>query len=262
MSDLAPTPVPVRLAATVLLVRNTPQFEVLMVKRHHQIDFASGALVFPGGKIEAADADPAWEAHGLGWADHAPQIRALKIAAVREAFEESGVLLARERDGSAWKASEAAAACREKIAKGEMAFLDLVKSLGVVLDLGGMTTFARWITPKGMPKRFDTYFYIAVAPADQLAVCDGWETVDAEWIAPQEALDLAVKGERKIIFPTRMNLQLLAESQDAASAIAAARARPEVLVEPVVERRNGETVLVLPPDAGYGAVVELFSDAT
>ena len=142
-----------------------------MVKRHHQIDFASGALVFPGGKIEAGDADPAWEALVLGWAAHDPQIRALKIAAVREAFEESGVLLARERDGSDWKATEAAAACRDKIAKGEMAFLDLVKSLGVVLDLDGMATFARWITPKGMPKRFDAYFYIAVAPADQLAVC-------------------------------------------------------------------------------------------
>ena len=205
-------------AATILLVRDRPAFEVLMVKRHHQIDFASGALVFPGGKIEPGDSDPAWAGHCRGWEAHPEDERRLRIAALREAFEESGVLLARDHGGVPWKAVEEAAASRERIARGEESFLELVKGLTVQLDLEAMAPFARWITPRMMPKRFDTWFFIATAPDDQFAVCDGYETVDAEWIAPAEALAMADRGERKIIFPTRMNLKLLAESADAETA--------------------------------------------
>jgi 8-oxo-dGTP pyrophosphatase MutT (NUDIX family) len=254
-------PAPALPAATILLVRDTPAFEVLMVKRHHQIDFASGALVFPGGKIEPGDADPAWEQHCRGWDAHPAEERHLRIAALREAFEESAVLLARETDGTPWRAYDRAAASRERIAKGELAFLDLVRELGVQLDLEAMAPFARWITPRMMPKRFDTWFFVATAPQDQLAVCDGYETVDAEWIAPGEAISLAQSGQRKIIFPTRMNLQLLAESGGADDALAAAHARPTVIVEPWVEVRDGERYLLLPPDAGYGEVAEAFSSA-
>jgi len=257
MTEIAPA----RPAATILLVRNQPTFEVLMVKRHHQIDFASGALVFPGGKIEPGDADPAWADHCTGWDAHPDDERHLRIAALREAFEESAVLLAREADGAHWRASERAAASRERIAKGELPFMELVRELGVKLDLEAMAPFARWITPAMMPKRFDTWFFIAEAPADQLAICDGYETVDAEWIAPGEAVRLADVGERKIIFPTRMNLQLLAEAADAAQALTAARARTQVIVEPKVEVRDGERYLVLPEDAGYGRVAEPLSAA-
>jgi 8-oxo-dGTP pyrophosphatase MutT (NUDIX family) len=257
----APTAAPALPAATILLVRDQPAFEVLMVKRHHQIDFASGALVFPGGKIEPGDADPAWAEHCRGWDAHPDGERRLRIAALREAFEESGVLLARDVDGVPWRAVETAAASREKIAKGELAFLELVRSLEVQLDLEAMAPFARWITPRMMPKRFDTWFFIATAPEDQFAVCDGYETVDAEWIEPGVALGLADRGERKIIFPTRMNLQLLAESGNADQAIATAQARPGVVVEPWVEVRDGRQYLMLPPDAGYGAVAEPLSSA-
>lgn len=232
-----------------------------MVKRHHQIDFASGALVFPGGKIETGDADPEWAEHCRGWDAHPEDERRLRIAALREAFEESGVLLARDQAGVPWKAVEAAAASRERIARGEVHFLDLVRDLDVQLDLEAMAPFARWITPRMMPKRFDTWFFIATAPEDQFAVCDGYETVDAEWIAPGEALAMADRGERKIIFPTRMNLKLLAESPHADAAIAASHARPQVVVEPWVEVREGERYLLLPPHAGYGPVAEPFSSA-
>jgi 8-oxo-dGTP pyrophosphatase MutT (NUDIX family) len=248
-------------AATILLVRDRPAFEVLMVKRHHQIDFASGALVFPGGKIEPGDADTAWAAHCRGWDAHPADERSIRIAALREAFEESGVLLARGADGVPWRAVEAAAASRERIAKGEISFLELVRSLDVRLDLEAMALFARWVTPVMMPKRFDTWFFIATAPEDQLAVCDGYETVDAEWIEPARALAMADRGERKIIFPTRMNLQLLAASASADAAIGAAGARRTVTVEPKIEVRNGERHLVLPPDAGYGVVAEPLSVA-
>ncbi len=232
-----------------------------MVKRHHQIDFASGALVFPGGKLEATDAAPEWEGHCRGWDAHTDEERRLRIAALREAFEESGVLLAKDHGGVPWRAVEQAAASRERIAKGETAFLELVSSLGVQLDLEAMAPFARWITPRMMPKRFDTWFFIATAPEGQFAVCDGYETVDAEWIRPGAALAMARAGTRKIIFPTRMNLQLLAESGDVAGAIGAARARTQVVVEPWVEVRDGERYLLLPPDAGYGPVAERFATA-
>lgn len=253
------TAAPVRPAATILLVRDEPTFEVLMVKRHHQIDFASGALVFPGGKTHAGDHDPAWAEHAHGWDDVHPDERPLRIAAIREAYEEAAIIIASDTSGSPFRGDERAAAAREAVSKDQRPFLDLVRELEVRLDLAALDTFARWITPNMMPKRFDTWFYVVKATGEQLAACDGYETVDAEWIAPSEALRLAAVGERKVIFPTRMNLQLLAESSSAAEAAERARARTLVTVEPVVVQREGGGVLVIPPEAGYGDVEEPLS---
>ena len=147
-------------------------------------------------------------------------------------------------------------AVRQAVDAGATHFLDVVRDLDARLDLGALTTFARWIAPAIVPKRFDTWFYVVRAPDDQLAACDGRETVDAEWIAPAEALRLAQAGERKVIFPTRMNLQLLAEALGAADAVDRAAARRLVTVQPQVQDRPHGRVLVLPPDAGYGAVEE------
>lgn len=244
-----------RPAATILLLRDDPAFQVLMVKRHHQIDFASGALVFPGGKTHAGDHDPAWEGHARGWDALDAEQRALRIAAIRECFEEAGILLAERADGAPFD-DACDPAVREAVDRGETAFLDVVRNLGVRLTLDALTVFARWITPTMMPKRFDTWFYAVRAPEGQLAACDGRETVDAEWIAPSEVLRLAEAGERTVIFPTRMNVQLLGEATSAADAVARAQARTLVPVLPQVEARPEGRVLVLPPDAGYGAVAE------
>jgi 8-oxo-dGTP pyrophosphatase MutT (NUDIX family) len=249
-------PVPIKPAATILLVRDEPAFEVLMVKRHHQIDFASGALVFPGGKTHDGDHDPDWAGHATGWDAVAADERPLRIAAIREVYEEAGVLLARDAAGGVFHGDERCGPAREAVAKDERSFLGLVAELGVKIDLTALTTFARWITPAMMHKRFDTWFYLAEATSQQLAVCDGWETVDAEWIAPAEAIRLAAAGERTVIFPTRMNLQLLAEASGGADAIARAETRELVVVEPKVVERNGERVLEIPTNAGYGDVVE------
>lgn len=257
-----PRPSPdIKPAATILLLRDEPEFEVLMVKRHHQIDFASGALVFPGGKSHAGDHDAQWSEHALGFGDFDADQRGLRIAAIREVFEEAGVLLAVRHDGGPLGGEAAPMAVRAAVDAGTLAFLDVVRELGARIDLNALTVFARWITPPVTPKRFDTWFYAARAPRDQLAACDGRETVDAEWIAPNEALRLARAGERKVIFPTRMNLKLLAEGGSAQDAIDRARTRTLVTVEPSIQERPHGRVLVLPPDAGYGVVEERLEDA-
>jgi 8-oxo-dGTP pyrophosphatase MutT (NUDIX family) len=253
--------VPIRPAATILLLRDAPEFQVLMVKRHHQIDFASGALVFPGGKAHAGDEAPAWEDLSVGWASFPEDQRALRVAAIREVYEEAGVLLARHDDDVAFCGHERASDAREAVSRDPGLFPDLVASLGLRLDLGALTVFARWITPPLTPKRFDTWFFVTEASSDQLALCDGYETVDAEWISPARALELAAAGERKVIFPTRMNLQLLAQSASAAEAIAHAAERRLFTVEPRVEGTGDDRVLVIPPEAGYGDVAEPLSTA-
>jgi len=251
--------VAIRPASTILLVRDDPSFEVLMVKRHHQIDFASGALVLPGGKTHEGDHDPAWADWCVAWEAVEADQRPLRICAIREAYEETGIILGRYENGELFHGDDWAASVRGEVDRGELPFMDVVRRLGLRLDLSILTVFARWITPDMMPKRFDTWFYVATATDEQLASCDGRETVDAEWIPPLEALRLAQSGERTIIFPTRMNLQLLGEASSAADATARAAGRTLVTVLPVVEQREGGGVLVIPPEAGYGAVVEPLS---
>ena len=178
-------PAETRPAATILLLRDHPEFEVLMVKRHHQIDFASGALVFPGGKTHAGDQDPAWADHAIGWDQFDDEQRTLRIGAIREAYEEAGILLAEGLDGAHF-AEVCDPEVRSAVDHGRTAFIDVVRELGVRLRLDALAVFARWITPTMMPKRFDTWFYAVRAPADQVAAADGREAVDAEWIAPAE----------------------------------------------------------------------------
>jgi 8-oxo-dGTP pyrophosphatase MutT (NUDIX family) len=249
------TPPEPRAAGTILLLRDVPEYQVLMVRRHHQIDFASGALVFPGGKMHPGDDDPRWRDHVTGWNEVDATQRPLRIGAIREAFEEAGILLATHPDGRAF-----ADVCdpeeRRRVDAGALAFVDVIDRLGVRLSLDALTVFARWITPEMMPKRFDTWFYVAHAPAEQVAACDGHEAVDAEWISPDSVLELASSGDRTVIFPTLMNVKLLAEARSAEDCLARARERRLVTVLPQVSSRDGERVLTIPSDAGYGDVVQ------
>src|SRR4051812_3269870 len=161
------TDVPILPAATILLLRDQPTFEVLMVKRHHQIDFASGALVFPGGKTHDGDHDPAWAEFCLGWDATEPDQRPLRVAAIREAYEETGIILGRYSSGELFHGDDRAAAARGAVDRGERAFLDVILELDLRIDLASLTVFARWITPDMMPKRFDTWFYLATASDEQ-----------------------------------------------------------------------------------------------
>lgn len=241
----------IRPAATVLLLRDNPDLEVLMIRRHAMIDFVPGAMVFPGGKTSAADADPAWAGQVDGWQALPEDERALRIAALREAFEETGLI-----PGSPDAAVPDAMALRRAVEDGTLPFLTVMQRLGLRPDLARLIPFARWVTPPVVPKRFDTRFYLIRADTLPEVTVDGREAVAAEWIAPARALALAVAGQRQIVFPTRMNLQRLAESTTTAAAILAARARPARCVEPQVELRGDERWITLVPEDGYGPVAE------
>jgi 8-oxo-dGTP pyrophosphatase MutT (NUDIX family) len=260
MADPAATPAVPRPAATVVILRDGADgLEVFMVVRHHEIDFASGALVFPGGKVDPEDGDAAWEK----LAPHAGQAidRSFVVAAARETFEEAGLVLARRRGSDTLlDAAEAArldAAYRNRLRSDEATFLDLVRREDLVLATDLMVPFAHWITPVTQPKRFDTHFLLVCAPVTQLGAHDGTESVEGFWITPQQALADAKAGSRTVLLPTQMNLTKLSRSATVAEAVAAARSDPIVTVTPRVERMATGRTLHIPAEAGYG-VTEVF----
>ncbi len=256
MEPVAPgnEPAKPRPASTVLLVRDgVDGMEVFMVVRHHQIDFASGALVFPGGSLDPDDfaiaADPARHS-GAGDLDE--QARAFRIGALRETFEECGVLLARPRGSQALVDGRRVDAISKK-AEGRK-FSELMAAEDLVLALDLLTPYAHWITPTALPKRFDTHFFIAAAPADQLALHDGSESVDSVWINPARGLAEAKTGKYTMVFATRVNVEMLGRENDVAAAIDAARVRKIVTVQPDAQKNpDGKGfILKIPLEAGYG----------
>ncbi|MCW1383178.1 NUDIX hydrolase [Novosphingobium sp. KCTC 2891] len=237
MSTLPATPRP---AATVLLLRDDP-FEVLMVRRNARGVFAS-ALVFPGGMVEAEDASEDWLPHLRGHEGLSIEERAHRVAAARETWEEAAILLVREGD----------TACPLPPDRPEPTlFRQIVADSGGHLDLAALAPFGHWITPVDAPRRFDTRFYLAHVTREQEARCDGSETVEMEWIAPHEALDRARRGDAGIMFPTKLSLLRLTETPCPQTALAATLTRQVVPVLPVVEPREGGTVVFIPQDAGY-----------
>lgn len=259
----APPPARPIASATLLLLRDGPDgLEVFMIQRHPEADFAAGALVFPGGRVDPGDGDPRLAA--LCTRRDPPAERRLRVAAIREAFEECGVLLAREaRDGplvDAARARDLLARHRADLVAGRLGMADLAAAEGLVLADDRLVPFSHWITPEFVPRRFDTLFYLAETPEQPEPVHDGEESVDSLWIGPDEAVRDAEAQRRPIIFPTLMNLRQLAESRRTADAFAAARRRRIVPVLPRVEARADGAVMVIPPDAGYGRVEERLDD--
>jgi 8-oxo-dGTP pyrophosphatase MutT (NUDIX family) len=250
-----------RPATTVLLLRPSQPgdaaspLEVFMVVRHHQIDSFSGALVFPGGKLEEADGAPSLRAR-CGGADKIDDAELkFRVAGVREAFEECGVLLARKRGQRALIGAADLKGIEErwrvKLAKDEASIVDMVEAEDLEIATELMTPYAHWITPTFVPKRFDTWFFLAEAPEDQIALHDGSESTDSVWIGPQEAIEEAKAGKRTLVHATTKNLELLAEGKTVAGAISAASARKIVTVLPWVEVKDGKKFLHIPEGAGY-----------
>ena len=237
-----------RPAATILLLRDGAKgLEVFMVVRHHAIDFASGALVFPGGRVEDSDHVLAERLGGT----------AFQLAAIRETFEECGVLLARAHGADAVIDADTLLLVENE----HRAALNASKiEFGAILDAHGLAPatdllvhYAHWITPSHQPKRYDTQFYLAEAPAAHVAVHDGHESVDSIWITPQDALTGTEEGRYILVFATQMNLAKLARYVTVAEAMDAARASTVVTVLPRATKLDAtRRKLLIPIEAGYG----------
>lgn len=234
-----------------------------MIARHENSAFAGGALVFPGGRVDPGDCSPAWRDYAEKLSED-ERTAASQIAAIRETFEETGVLLARHRSGAAITGDEVLALgdWRKRFDNKDSIFLDFIRCENLRLSCDRLTKFAHWVPPVGLHKRFDTLFFLARFPDGQTVVKDGNEATEALWIEPKKAIEAREFGARKIIFPTLRNLELLALSRSVESAVASTRSRLIVPVTPVVVKKDGGVFLSIPEGLGYPVTEEPLERAT
>ena len=225
-------------AATVVVARVLPRdegaFEVFLVKRHGKSGFMAGAHVFPGGKVD--DDDASFDADRFA------------CAAIRETFEETGVLLARHESGLAMTARAPRDAVVARIAAGEP-FAHALKATGLVPDVDALVGIGWWITPEAEPRRFDTRFFFALVPALQHhdAAPDLQEVTEGTWFSPQGALDAYAQGEIALAPPTLVTLEELAPLTTAG---VRAHAWPRRAIRPLITHdADGALVLALPGDS-------------
>ncbi|CAN5861724.1 hypothetical protein BH23GEM7_BH23GEM7_20360 [soil metagenome] len=270
LGDPVTEPVPPRPAATVVLLREDPAAgapEVLLLRRHRRSGFAADAWVFPGGVVDEADMDPAlpvlcdgpepdaW-AERLGVRDP-DEAFGYVMAALREAFEETGILLAREGIGADEERDAAAARgavdeFRDAVLAGEVTLREIAAQRGLRYATDQLLYLAHWITPTAEPRRYDTRFFLAPLPHGQEYALHEPELVEARWLSPAEAVDRFHTGELKMLPPTVHTLRRLAEFRSLAAlrdALTEApvptflphmRRTPEGVVIEVVEDRNEE----------------------
>jgi 8-oxo-dGTP pyrophosphatase MutT (NUDIX family) len=246
----------VRLAATVILAR--PNLEVYLARRSTGSAFAPNAFVFPGGTIESADASAAAQRRTLGLeperlarefrAEIASDLRssepptepdaarALLVAALRELFEEAGVLLARTAamrpiaaDAAEWERVNDE---RARVRGGSLGFADFLDAHDWYADARELMLFSHWITPPSEPRRYNTHFFFAAAPPEQAALADAFEMHDGIWIAPSDALARHRRGEMHLVYPTIKHLERLSAFESLDAALRFARSKPIVTVMP------------------------------
>ncbi len=255
-----------RPAATVLPLRDGPDGpEVLMLRRNLRSDFVGGAYVFPGGGVDGADSGPDAEQLVVGLDDAGASAQlgldqgglAYFVACLRELFEEAGLLVVCDAQGRRVDITddvtiERLAAKRRLINEHRLGFLDMMREEGLVLDAGELEYFAHWVTPVGPPRRFDTRFFITLAPSGQVATHDAGETVADTWVRPLDALRAQSRGEFEMILPTIKNLEEIAHFDSAAAILEHARRKTAIAcVEPRVIDQSGVARIVLPGEAGY-----------
>lgn len=254
-TDSTPQGIP---AATIIIFRNCPNGgapEVLMTVRSRTMSFAGGMAVFPGGRVDPADyalGETVAAASGLS-ADEA----AHQIAAVRETLEETGLALGLSGNIDAARAAEARAMLAET-----HALAPVLDAFGWSLDLAQITPFARWF-PKNeaIPRVFDTRFYLANLGTGAVDVSiDQSENTRLFWVSAQGALDAAERGEIKLIFPTRRNLERLALFASYEEARAQAEAIPVRTIMPQIVEEGGKAWLTILGDAGYPVTAELLEN--
>jgi 8-oxo-dGTP pyrophosphatase MutT (NUDIX family) len=238
-----------------------------MLQRHRDSAFLGGAYVFPGGAVDDHDRHADLERVCVGRSDAAasellgldPPVGGLAfwVAAIREAFEEAGVLLAYGPDGSIidWSDPDVAArfaAHRRSLDAGERRLVDICVDEGLQLAVDAMHYFSHWITPVGPPRRFDTRFFVARAPEGHTYLHDERETIDNTWVRPADAIAQQERGEVDIIFPTLRTLSAMARF-DCADDLLDAAAKIEhvpTMLPRVVKDHDGMRIL-LPGDPGY-----------
>ena len=243
-------PAEARPAATVVLTRDGEDgLEVLLMHRHRRSGFVPGAWVFPGGRVDAADGDPALLDRCRGVEpDPAPSFW---MAALREAFEETGVLLARRPgDEGDWVPDASSEPELEQLRRSLMddqaTLLDIVTRLDARLDARPMVHAAHWVTPVVEPRRYDTHFFVAAVPEGRDARPDPREMVDATWLAPAVALERFEAGALPMVFPTVKTLESLAGHPSTDAVLAAFRERT---VERILPR-------LIRTEAGVGIVID------
>ena len=254
-------------AATVVILRTAADgagVEVLMLRRPAAMKFAPGAYVFPGGSVDPADYGAAVGWHGPSPAEFGARLgasaevaRALVCAAVRETFEEAGVLLAGAPDGGplAVPAGPSWDADRAALASGALTLAELLARRGLVLRADLLVPWARWITPEGEPRRFDARFFAAALPAGQVATGHAAESDRIAWLRPGDAIESARAGQISVLPPTAATLHDFAVAGEEAGedAVAAILGRRPV-IEPVVPRlvlEDGQAWLYVPDEVGY-----------
>ena len=268
-----PTTVPVKPAATVLLIRDADAggIEVFMLRRTFNAAFASGMFVFPGGKVDDIDGvnEIAELCDGLT-DEHASSLLGISsgglaywVACIRECFEEAGVLLARHEDTGevirfdTSEVEEKFSAERHNIHDGSVALLDLCKKEGLRLATDDIYYVSHWITPMGERRRFDTRFFIARAPSAQEPLHDDGETIESFWISPQEAIERAHEKDLMLMPPTKANIEFLLphKTTDEVLAAAAKIGVPQAILPKLKTDSDGRVVgIAMPGDPGYDAL--------
>lgn len=261
MTDRKPAAEPIP-AATVLLLREGANgMEVFMVARKREIDSFSGALVFPGGKVDPSDQDAAALPYCRGAETFSERARSFRIATVRETFEECGVLLVGHKGKNGFVTAETwrrlDAEYRQDIKSGALTMADLCARENLEMATDVLVPFAHWITPKIVPRTFDTWFYLTPLPPGQIAEHDTDESADSVWTTPDDILAAADRKERTIVFPTRMNLIALNQNQNINEALDRATESDITAVRPVVAPHAEGRTLTIPAAAGYPGTVAL-----
>lgn len=246
-------------ASTVILAREgqpvgTP-WQVYMVRRHVRSEFAADVYVFPGGKVDEVDRDPdlvRYVHQEAGVVDFPVDRRlslALRVAAIRELFEEAGILLAEDQNGGLVRfdgGQVSAHEMRKRLREGMVTMAGLAEEYQMLFAIDRLHPISRWITPEGLPRRYDTRFYVARMPRGQSPLHDEIETTEGVWITPDEALTRYREGDFPLVFPTRKHLERLAEYSSIDAACASVSPEDLTPVMPRVEVRAGEQVFLLP----------------
>jgi 8-oxo-dGTP pyrophosphatase MutT (NUDIX family) len=271
-------PIAVRDAATVMLVRDVDDgMEVFMLRRNLNSDFVGGAYVFPGGAVDEADRHADLERICQGRSDDAASALlgipsgglAYWVAAIRESFEEAGVLLAVPEGGDdviSFADDDTAARFvehRRAVDSGEVRLIEVCEREHLRLDVDRIHYFSHWITPEGPPRRYDTRFFVAAAPPEQVPLHDDRETIANLWVRPADALEMHRRGELDLIFPTIKNLEAIGRFDRSEDLLAHAQQISEVpAILPRIVHDEGGMRILLPDDPGYDEAVSAIPAGT